>query len=331
MSRVLHVLMRVATVIVLLGSIGSLVVRAFPLSHLVTLLVAVASVYTPLSASTCLVLAAMRRKRVLSIAAAVILVGALVVQAPWYYFGRPTDVGAHTDIRLLSSNLRKGRADTTAFVDLAKKGADVITVSELTPEAVEHFSQAGINQDFPYSVLAPGPGAQGIGLWSRYPIVRQPPSGRPNMTVISARMRVPGVRFDPLVASVHIISPTAGDEDAFDSWREGIANTNSALTGFAAAAEPAAILIGGDFNSTPDMRQFRDLLTNGYGDAVNQTGAGFAPTFPSNLGWIPPFIVIDHVLTRGASASSIETVKIPGSDHRSLLASIAVPLDPTAS
>ena len=32
--------------------------------------------------------------------------------------------------------------------------------------------------------------------------------------------------------------------------------------------------VGGDYNSTPDMRQFRDLLTNGYGDAVEQSRPG---------------------------------------------------------
>ena len=78
------------------------------------------------------------------------------------------------------------------------------------------------------------------------------------------------------------------------------------------------------------MRQFRDLATNGYHDAVEQTGAGFAPTFPSNKPF-PPLITIDHVLTRNASASSIKTVELPGSDHRSLLATIKVPLDPTTS
>jgi endonuclease/exonuclease/phosphatase (EEP) superfamily protein YafD len=78
------------------------------------------------------------------------------------------------------------------------------------------------------------------------------------------------------------------------------------------------------------MRQFRDLLTNGYRDAVEQTGAGFAPTFPSNR-WYPPVITIDHILTRNASASPVGTIEVPGSDHRALLATVRVPLDPTAS
>ena len=63
---------------------------------------------------------------------------------------------------------------------------------------------------------------------------------------------------------------------------------------------------------------------------MEQTGAGFAPTFPSHS-WHPALITIDHVLTRGSIASSIRTVTVPGTDHRALLATVDVPLDPTAS
>ncbi len=118
----------------------------------------------------------------------------------------------------------------------------------------------------------------------------------------------------------------AGDENTVDDWRYGMAGAKAKLDNYATAAGPAAVIIGGDYNSTPDMRQFRDLLTDGYHDAVEQSGAGFAPTFKADS-WLPPVITIDHVLTRNAVASMIRTVKIKGSDHRSLLATIRVPID----
>ena len=108
------------------------------------------------------------------------------------------------------------------------------------------------------------------------------------------------------------------------------ARAKTQLDNFAAAAGPGAVIVGGDYNSTPDMRQFRDLPTDGYHDAVEQTGSGFAPTFPSDT-WFPPVITIDHVLTRNAIASLIMTTDVPGSDHRSLLANIAVPVDPVST
>ena len=102
-----------------------------------------------------------------------------------------------------------------------------------------------------------------------------------------------------------------------------------------AAAGPGAVHRRGRLQqhpghaSTPDMRQFRDLPTSGYRDAVEQTGSGFAPTYPSDT-WFPPVITIDHVLTRNAVAASVMTIEMPGSDHRSLLATIEVPLAPAA-
>ncbi|MEI8082722.1 MAG: hypothetical protein WCI74_12845 [Actinomycetes bacterium] len=63
------------------------------------------------------------------------------------------------------------------------------------------------------------------------------------------------------------------------------------------------------------MRQFRDLLTDGYRDAVEQTGSGLAPTFPADT-WLPTVITIDHVLTRNAVASSIMAIHVAESDHR---------------
>jgi endonuclease/exonuclease/phosphatase (EEP) superfamily protein YafD len=312
-----------------LFSVATVVARALPLSNVIALVVAVGSPYVPLVALSAVVMSMACRRILLSIVAVAVLAVTVAVQVPWYYFGRPADVGQHVDIRVLSSNLRKGRADASSFVELAKANADVITVSELTPEEVERFSQAGIAEAFPYSVLTPAADAGGIGLYSRFPVAATP-SASNRATFAAARLRVPGVRFDPLLASVHVISPVASDADSFGSWRTGITTTKTKLDDFAEAAGPAAVIVAGDFNSTPDMRQFRDLLTNGYGDAVEQTGAGFAPTFPSRT-WHPPFITIDHVLTRQATATAIRTVYVSGSDHSALLATVAVPLDPTAS
>jgi endonuclease/exonuclease/phosphatase (EEP) superfamily protein YafD len=317
-------------VALLVYSTVALIARHLPLPNNLALVIAVSSAYVPLVTLSALALSVLSRHILLSIVAVFVVAATLAVQVRWYHLGHPTNVGRHADIRVLSSNLRKGQADASIFVALAKGNADVITVAELTPEEVNRFSQAGIDEAFPYSVLAPGPGAGGIGLWSRFPLAGLTWPEQAETTIVAARLHIPGVRLDPLVASVHVMSPLAFDENTFNQWRSGIIATKASLADFAAATDPGAVIVAGDFNSTPDMRQFRDLLTNGYRDAVQQTGAGFAPTFPSNE-WFPPVITIDHVLTRNAAAAAIKTVTLPGSDHRSLLATIHVPLDPTAS
>ncbi|WP_319435811.1 endonuclease/exonuclease/phosphatase family protein [Mycobacterium sp. RTGN5] len=277
-----------------------------------------------------LVAAVSCRRPLLSMIAVAVVAVSLAIQISWYYLDQPADVGAHQDIRVLSANLRYGQADPAFFIDLANSSADVITVSELTPEAVQRFERAGIEKTFPYSQLVPAADAGGIGLWSRFPIRGLSAPRHRGVLFPAARLQVPGLRFEPLLASVHIYSPVAYDANTIAGWRRAMAGAKAQLDSFARTAGPAAVIIGGDYNSTPDMRQLRDLLTNGFRDAVEQSGSGFGPTFPSNR-WFPPVITIDHVLTRNATASSVRTIEIPGSDHRALLTTILLPVDPTAS
>lgn len=308
----------------------AVIARGRPIGNVPDLVLAVGSPYVWPAALIGLMLAATCRQVILSIVAILVTIGSVGVQASWYYLGRPPDVGRHTDIRVLSSNLRYGNADPDFLVNLAGANADVITVAELTPEEVQRLEQSGIAKTFPYSHLLPAVRAGGIGIWSRYPLTAMSEPRHRFVAMPAVRLQVPGVRFNPVLASIHVYSPVAGEKDTVPGWNIGMAGAKAQLRTFARIAGPAAVIIGGDYNSTPDMRQFRNLLTDGYADAVNQARAGFTPTYPSNT-WYPPLITIDHVLTHNAVASSIRTITVPGSDHRALLATIQLPVDPTVS
>lgn len=319
--------------ILLLGfSAVCLVFRTQPVTSIPRLVLSVGSTFVPFLALVGLVLAIAGRRLLLSLVGCVLLAVTAALQVSWYYVGHPVDGhasgdGRFIDVRVLSSNLRYGLADGPQFVGLAKGNADVIAVAELTPEAVERFKQQGIEDAFPYSLLQPVAGPGGTGIWSRYPITPMSPAGHRRAVMPAARVQVPGLRFEPVVASVHVMSPVAGDQNTVAEWSDGMAGAKAQLNNFAREAGPGAVIVSGDYNSTPDMQQFRELLTNGYRDAVDQTGSGYAPTFKAD-GWLPPLITIDHVLTRNAAASSIKTVTIRGSDHRALLATVRVPSDP---
>lgn len=313
-------------VLALAYAVTAVLIRPLPLSNLPALLAVVSLPYVPLGVLTVVLLLLLRRRAVLALAASAILAITLAVQLPWYFGGHTADTDQDLSIRVLSSNLRYGQADPAFFVELANTRADVITVAELTAEAVERFNQAGLGRTFPYSSLIPRPGAGGIGLWSRYPITGLPDTQREG-NLVAARLRVPGVSVEPTLVSVHLMSPIAGDENTFADWNRKITAARSEFAAYAEAAGPAAVIIAGDFNSTVDMRQFRDLLDVGYQEAVRQTGAGFGPTYSPHPR-IPPLITIDHVLTRNSTAMSIHTVDVPGSDHRALLATVALPVNP---
>lgn len=306
----------------------ALVVRTQPVTSIPRLVLAVGSTFVPLAALVGLLLAVLARRRILAIFGVFVFTATLAIQVNWYAVSNPKNLaGPVAELRVLSSNLRYGRAEPNGFVLLAKENADIITVAELTQEAVERFNQAGMAATFPYSQLIPAGGPGGIGIWSRYPLTEVTAPRRRSVSMPGVRIEVPGVELKPLVASVHIQSPVSDNTNTVEGWSYGMAGAKAQLDNFAREAGPAAVIIGGDYNSTPDMRQFRDLLTNGYRDAVEQLGAGYAPTFRANAD-IPPVITIDHILTRNAAAKSIKTITVEGSDHRALLATIAVPLAP---
>lgn len=306
-------------------AVVTIVIRSLPLTNNLALLVAVSAPYAVVLAAVALVLSVLGWRVVLSLIAVVVLVTTLSVQMRWYYAGQPQPtLGGHVELRVLSSNLREGRADMESFTSLARTSADVIAVSELTPDWVRRFYEARMRDDFPYSVLVPLPGAGGYGLWSRHPVkVIAPVRGG---SMVAARIDVAGVQVDPVVASVHVMNPLTFYGKAFDGWHAGIAAVKERMESLAAEAGEGAVIVAGDFNSTPDMRQFRQLLSNGYRDSVAETGSGLGPTYPS-YPWLPPLITIDHVLTRNASVSSVKTIALRATDHRALLATIEIPLD----
>jgi hypothetical protein len=125
----------------------TLLERARPVSNIFGLAIVTASPFAPFVALAGLALAGMSRRIVLTIIAVLVVTVSAAVQLPRYYFARPAADTRYADISILSANLRRGHADASSFVTLAESNADVIMVSELTPEAAQHFS--GLDKAFP--------------------------------------------------------------------------------------------------------------------------------------------------------------------------------------
>ena len=147
-------------------------------------------------------LSVLGRHVVTSVLAVLVLAVSLGVQMRWYYTEqlRSTDC-EHVELRVLSLNLREGRANMASFTNQARSRAGVVAFSELALDCVQRVYTAGTRDDFPYSVLVPRPGAGGYGLWSRYPLKMIAPLKGGNM--VAARVDIHEVEVAPIVASVH--------------------------------------------------------------------------------------------------------------------------------
>ncbi len=161
-------------------------------------------------------------------------------------------------------------------------------------------------------------------MWSRFPIDAPERIGGYTFAFLTAHIRVAGASITPTVVVAHMAGPWPVP---IDDWRRDLSRLPSTLSEVGEHAGAGSVIVAADMNSTTDMRPFRALLGNGYRDAAEQSGTGFRPTFPADS-WLPPFIAIDHILTRNCTATSLRTLTIPGSDHRGLVVTIAIPKSP---
>jgi endonuclease/exonuclease/phosphatase (EEP) superfamily protein YafD len=293
--------------------------RYLPVTNHIVLITAALWPLLMLCGPLAVVLLALAGRRLLLVIALAMTVAAVAVMTPLYR-GSAAAHNETTVVRVISANLYGGEADPADFTRAAREQADVVAVQELTHDTVKRLADAGLDRTFGYRWLDPEGDASGAGLWSRYPMYDTKYIDGYSMAFLSARIRLPGSSIDPTILVVHLPGPWP---QPIDGWRHDIARLPATLADVADEAGGGAVIVAGDFNSSFDMRPFRALLRNGYRDAAEQSGAGFRPTYPGH--WrLPPLIAIDHILTRNGTATSLQTIRIPGSDHLGLVTAIAV-------
>lgn len=239
-----------------------------------------------------------------------VFAAAFWTQAP-LYVGRAGGDDGHA-VMAMQANLLFDGADPAALVDeVRSRNIAVLTVNELTPAAVEGLAHAGLDRLLPYRYLRPGRAASGTGIWSGHPLSDTVEYDGFTFNQISATADVPDI--GPVAVYAFHPVPPIGHAQV---WADELSRLHDIL-GRAPADRP--VIVGGDFNATYDHSQFRDLLSGRFGDAAEQAGAGHLVTYPTDK-WPAPLVGIDHILTAGACAIAAETVNLPGSDHRALVA-----------
>jgi endonuclease/exonuclease/phosphatase (EEP) superfamily protein YafD len=234
--------------------------------------------------------------------------------------GAASPGGGH--VRVMTVNAEFGRVDAAELVtQVRNRRVDVLTVQELTPDLVTRLDAAGLDQELPSPVLRAQPGYQGTGIWSRWPVT--PLGDVPGTNSATPRALVHPPTGEPFtVIAVHPMAPAGPGADRL--WRADLHRlrtaTQEALTG--------PVVVAGDFNATRDHALFRDLLATGLGDALddapNAPWLGF--TFPVGRRF-PPIMRLDHVLysERDLECASATTLTLPGTDHRTVLATLHSP------
>ncbi len=293
------------------AAIVGLAARWIPIVNRLLLALAAAVPYLVLGAPVAAVLFGTVGNWPLAAVAVAITVAAALVQIPLF---RRAKAPSGTALRFLSANLRYGRAEAEPVVRYAEESADIVALQELTPAALARLEAAGLDRLFPYRALREMDEPGGVGIWSRHPITDIRIDDGFWLGMLAVTVQIPGAGSATTVMTVHLSAPWP---DPLQGWRDDLARLADTLLK-AAQASSGPVLLAGDLNATPDMREFRRLLRQGYRDAGAQAGAGVVRTHPADI-VAPPVFAVDHILTRGYVATSVRTLQVPGSDHRALL------------
>jgi endonuclease/exonuclease/phosphatase (EEP) superfamily protein YafD len=243
---------------------------------------------------------------------------ATLSQAP-LYLANGSAPASGPEVTVMQANIWLGNADPDSLRrQIEDNDVDVVTVNELTPEAVGRLEASGISSVLPYSFLRPGTGGVGTGIWSRYPLSEQIHHEEFLLTALSARITLP----DGASAAVYALHPVPPWPVDSAVWAGEMDRIKALLDGIPEDSGP--VILSGDFNSTRDHVKYRNLVSGRFRDAADQVGAGIQNTYPADRQPFPPMIAIDHIVTSGARAQSVESVVIAGSDHRGLIATITL-------
>ena len=260
------------------------------------------------------------RRPVLAVAALVIVAAQVAFMLPELHGGcahSPWIAGAPS-IRVLDANVYDGNPSMAGYAaQIREFQPDLVTMEEATPTDVAQLQVSKALLRLPHQYEVSRTDSAAFFIASRYPIIDPhfvSLDGRP--LIVKFSLQLPS---GPLpVWVVHTIAPLPA---SFDLWKGQLKLIDEQLR----ARGADGLLVAGDFNSTWGTKGFRSILDAGLTDGAAARGEPFAMTWSQMMAVVPPMVRIDHILTgQGVAVTKIATGVGVGSDHRDLLATVAV-------
>lgn len=227
-------------------------------------------------------------------------------------------------LRILSCNLRSGRASESALVDLIRtESVDVVCAQELSVGLAETIAA-----ELPYGDLTHEQVHRGNGTACRFPVdvsrISMPKRDGWIVRLSPEHWQVLSVSIE--IVNVHISGPHTWPYFPHPVRRK---RQLQALLSNHERKRDTPHAVFGDFNASPIWPAYQRMLSR-YVDGV--TGAADTQpirTWPylPKLG-VRGLLRIDHCFLWQLTAENIRAVEIPGSDHLGLMVDIRVPAKP---
>ncbi len=267
-----------------------------------------------------LIMAVIGRRFLLAAAAVLVVVAQVAFVLPELTAAEPVPAWANhaPTIRLLDANVYNANPSMAGYVsEIRAVRPQLVTMEEATPSDVRQLVASGALAGLPYrfEVWRYDPAAFLVA--SKYPLGHTGVvsfSGRP--ILVQTTVDLPSGPQTLWV--VHTTAPLGAQ---FPAWKGMLAT----VTDLVRARGPAGLLLVGDFNATWGNRGFRSILDAGLTDGAAARGRALDMTWSQTKPLLPALVRIDHVLTgTGVAVTQIRTEDGPGSDHRDLVATVAV-------
>ena len=262
----------------------------------------------------------LRRWRMLVPVAVAVAVAAGVAAPAFRSSSQPK---ADRDLTVMSANVWAGSANSGQLMDAVRyHSVDVLVVLEATPAMMRRLDAAGAGDYFTAREgVARADTYTGTVVLSRYPLSVRSPGTDPRVEgtpSIKPELDVTGPNGSMVLKVAHPMAPLRGDTD---EWRAGL---RALQTWKERLDRDRLVVMAGDFNASFDHPGFRDLAS-GLVDAQRTDGQGWVRTWPFAGNRLPPFVQIDHVLSRGLTLVSAGQVAFNGTDHAAVWASYSLP------
>lgn len=259
----------------------------------------------------------------------------LMIGLVWFgprFAPRPQAAPASATLKVISLNVwvHNRQLDVTEAW-LRAQAADVVLLQE-----AYHDLPARLRDLYPYTLPDPAPrGGQDRQTLSRYPLVEVEVGNGYQRSVVQVDdvlVAVYNVHFGvPFLNEPHY-GLTALPYPLSMMIRYNEAPRNDQIRAMLArlAEDPLPVVVGGDFN-TSDNSAMYPVLAAQLTDSYREVASGMGTTFPvgSKLPValpIPPFMRIDYLWhTAGLRALDVQVGPEVGSDHRPLVAVLALP------
>jgi endonuclease/exonuclease/phosphatase family metal-dependent hydrolase len=225
-------------------------------------------------------------------------------------------------LRILTCNLRSGRANADALTDLiAKESIDLVCAQELSVELAEVISALLPHGDMTHDQIH-----RGNGIASRFPVdtdrIRMPK--RDGWIARLSTQHWQDLPFPLEVVNVHISGPHLWPY--FPRRVRRKAQLAALLEDRERRADVRCAVFG-DFNSSPVWPVYKKMSARFIDSALETGGAEqtVGGTWPY-LPWlgIRGLLRIDHCFLWKLSADRARIVEIPGSDHLGLIVDIDI-------